>query len=405
MNKTTTQIIPPSLFILAFMASLGPFGDTLYTPSLPNIAKNLHVTYNMTQLTMTAYLFGFSISQLFYGPLSDRFGRRPIMLYASICFILGSLICYLSYFIGVLIVGRFVQAIGACAGGVLSSAAIRDAFSSKERGKVFAKVNIFFALAPGMGPIIGSFIDHYLDWHYDFLLLFILSCLLLLSVWWLFHETNLNLDLQALKPKKLLSNYLFLLKNATFVCYSVIAGLCVGVVYSCLIEAPALVINLLGLASTSVSIIALGVMFGFICGSVLCNLLSNRIANEWIIALGLLVMILGSAILKLFAVINFVSLFSMLVPIIVVFIGIALILPIATSQLLAPFQDMAGSASGLLGCIEMGLASLSTLLMSYTHNSTANAMPNTFLILDIIAVIVFVLYLCACNKHRQTTIQ
>ncbi|MDA7742115.1 MFS transporter, partial [Francisellaceae bacterium] len=140
----------PSLFILVLMISVGPFGDTLYTPSLPDIATSLQVAYSDVQLTMTAYLCGYAVSQLLYGPFSDRFGRRPLMLIGALAFVIGSFICMYSDTIWWLISGRFVQGLGACAGAVISSAAVRDAFPRSEQGKVFAKMNIAFAIAPGL---------------------------------------------------------------------------------------------------------------------------------------------------------------------------------------------------------------------------------------------------------------
>ena len=185
-----TQLAVPSLFILVLMISVGPFGDTLYTPSLPEIAIDLKAAYSDVQLTMTSYLLGYAVSQLIYGPLSDRFGRRPIMLIGAFTFVIGSLICMLSGDIQLLIGGRFVQGLGACAGAVISSAAVRDAFPASEQGKVFAKMNIAFAIAPGIGPVVGTFIARYANWHVNFLVLLVLSIVLLLFVYWFFSRND-----------------------------------------------------------------------------------------------------------------------------------------------------------------------------------------------------------------------
>ena len=102
----------PRLLILILMSSIGPFGDTEYTPALPAIAKDLHTSYASVEWTMTSYLLGYAISQLFYGPLSDKFGRRPIMVLGTLLFIIGSLVCIFSFSIEALIGGRFLQALG-----------------------------------------------------------------------------------------------------------------------------------------------------------------------------------------------------------------------------------------------------------------------------------------------------
>jgi multidrug resistance protein len=117
---------------------------------------------------MTVYLAGFALSQIFYGPLSDRFGRRPVMLVAVSTFLVGSLVCAFSTDLTLMLFGRVIQSLGASAGGAISNAAVRDSFPEEMRTRVFLKVNTIFALAPGVGPIAGSLIDHYLGWQFNF---------------------------------------------------------------------------------------------------------------------------------------------------------------------------------------------------------------------------------------------
>ena len=180
----------PSLFVLVIMVSVGPFGDTEYAPSLPAIARDLHVSYEMTQLTMTSYLAGYAIFQLLYGPLSDRFGRKPIVLIGAAILVLGSVLCFVSTTITQLIIGRFIQAIGASAGSVICYAAVRDAYPEQQRKQVFAKINAIFALAPALGPIVGALIDDFFGWRMNFLLLVLLSIIMFTTLWLGFPETK-----------------------------------------------------------------------------------------------------------------------------------------------------------------------------------------------------------------------
>lgn len=229
-TKQTASPVLPSVLILAFMASLGPFGDTEYTPSLPRIAAALDITYGHAQLTMSVYLAGFALGQILYGPLSDRFGRRPMILIAISTFLAGSVTCALSTDLSVLMVGRLVQALGASAGGTISNAAIRDAFPPEARTRVFLRVNAIFALAPGVGPIAGSLIDHYFGWEANFWLLAVLAVLLLLTLFFGFAETNRNPNLNAIQPREFFKNYLTLLVRPEYVSVAIIVGLGMGVV-------------------------------------------------------------------------------------------------------------------------------------------------------------------------------
>ena len=235
LSRASASAALPSILILAFMASLGPFGDTEYTPSLPRIAEALGITYGQAQLTMTIYLAGFALSQLLYGPFSDRFGRRPVILVAILTFLGGSLICALSTDLSLMLLGRFIQSLGASAGGTISNAAVRDAFPAAIRTRVFLQVNTLFALAPGVGPIAGGLIDHYFGWEANFYLLALLAALLLVTLFFGFAETNRHLDPDAATPRHFLRNYLHLLTHPIYMFYVVIIGLGIGVIYSSLI--------------------------------------------------------------------------------------------------------------------------------------------------------------------------
>jgi DHA1 family bicyclomycin/chloramphenicol resistance-like MFS transporter len=402
-DKTRYAAIP-SLFVLVLMVSVGPFGDTEYIPSLPRIARDLGVAYGATQLTMATYLFGYGFSELFYGPLSDRFGRKPVMLFGAAVFIIGSIICATSYNIQQLLAGRFVQALGSCAGGVISSAAIRDAFQEDQRAKVFAKRDAAFAIAPGLGPIVGSFVDHRFGWHANFLVLIILAAILFISVWWFLPETNLDPNREALNSKLIFRNYYLILKDPYFVPYLIVIGLCIGIVYSSLIEAPALIINMLKLTSNWFAVVAAAVVFAFIFGSIVFTQLHNRISDNQIIISGLIVMLIGSLLLTLFMKIGPIKFMSMIVPIMVIFVGVALVVPPAMSNALSPFKSVTGSASAMMGLIQFFIAGLSTLGVSALHQRGSIAVPLFFSALSLLAILVFVALVVARKGRKRSPI-
>jgi DHA1 family bicyclomycin/chloramphenicol resistance-like MFS transporter len=401
-DKTRSAAIP-SLFILVIMVSVGPFGDTEYIPSLPGIARSLGVAYGATQLTMTTYLFGYGFSELLYGPFSDRFGRKPVMLFGAAVFIIGSLICFTSFNIQQLLAGRFVQALGSCAGGVISSAAIRDAFPEDQRAKVFAKRDAAFAIAPGLGPIIGSFVDHQFGWHANFLVLIILALVLFISVWWFFPETNLALNREALDSKVIFRNYYSILKDPYFIPYLIVIGLCIGVVYSTLIEAPALIINMLNLTSNWFAVVAGGVVVSFIIGSLVFTILTNRISDNSIITSGLFVMLIGSLLLALFVGTGQITFMSMVGPIMIIIAGVALVAPPAMADALEPFKHVTGSASAMMGFIQFFIAGLSTLVVSTLHQGRSVAVPLFFGGLSLLAILVFA-GLVIARKGRKRSI-
>ena len=380
-RKITT--VAPSVLVLAFMASLGPFGDTEYTPSLPNIARGLDISYGHAQLSMTLYLLGFSLSQVFYGPFSDRYGRRPMIILATMFFVVGSVICALTPDLLWLLTGRFIQATGASAGSVLSNAAIRDSFPPERRTKVFLKVNTAFSIAPGLGPIAGSLVDHFFGWRANFGLLTFLGCLLIGTLYFSFPETNRHKNVAATRPKTVLRNYLSLFANPGYTYYVIVDGIGIGIAYCALVEAPSLVMNDFGKSSNFFMVVAVSVVGSFIIGSLICTWMTSYFADSKLIIIGLGIMLVSSLTTGLIIWIDWVTLFGMLTTISVVFFGLAFVIPISISRSLAPYEDIVGVASSMTGCVSMFIASASTYLISLLHNfSSPIAIFVTFTLLS-----------------------
>ncbi len=403
-SQIKQQLHKPSLWILIFMVSVGPFGDTEYIPSLPHIAQSFGVSYALAQYTMTSYLAGYAIFQLIYGITSDRFGRKPMMLIGAVTFVIGSLICYLSSSIEMLIFGRLIQGMGSCAGAILSSASVRDAFPVAQRSQIYARINAAFALAPGFGPIIGGYVHDWFGWHANFLLLLILSGLLFVCVWFFYPETNQNLKPDALGFKKIKSTHKSLFADPYYSAYLLIMGMCISVVYCCLIESPALVIILLKLTAKDIAFIAMGVMFGFMTGSIVCARLTRKVPDNYIICIGLAIMMISSAAMIIFAFTHFVTLASMLIPIITIFAGIAFINPIVTANALLPFHTITGAASAMLGFSQMAVAALATGMLAVFRDNSARNMPVTFSILTVIAALIFILFILLRPGRRRVIV-
>lgn len=404
MNRRPGKVPRPALPLLALMMSVGPFGDTEYTPAMPVMAHALHTSYGMVQFTMAAYLAGSAVAQLVYGPLSDRHGRRRIMSAGAMVLLAGSLVCLLSFSIWPLLGGRLVQGIGACAGGVIADAAVRDAFSAKAREKIYAKLNAAFALAPAIGPVVGTFVVRAFGWHANFGILTGTALALWILTWRHLPETNLRRNRHALEPAHFFGNYLRTLKTREFTTFAVLGGCCVGVVYAALIGAPDLVVNVLGLHSMAIMIVAGAILVAFVIGAGSCALLSRRIPSGMIITLGLVVLLAGSVALLVVALLVGKQgvLASYLLPIGVCFVGIGLVVPESTALAMAPFGETAGAAASLLGFLRMGIAAVATAVMSALHKGSVYDMPVVFLALGATATIVLVVTHPARRRSAAT---
>lgn len=394
------KAVAPSIWLLAFMMAAGPFGDTEYTPAMPAMAKALHADYGLVQFTMAAYLIASALSQLVFGPASDRWGRRPVMLTGAGILSLGALLCMLSFSIWPLIGGRFVQGVGACAGAVIADAVVRDYFSAERRQRVYAKINAAFALAPAIGPVAGIYIAHAFGWHANFALLLAVSLLLTGAVWRWLPETLREPDPHALERKRLWSNAREVVGTRGFLFYVALGGLCVGIVYTALIGAPDLVINVLGLGSTAIVIVAIAILVAFVVGAGACALLTRRVSHLVIIAIGLGLVLAGSIALMSIAVLvgGHGNLATYLGPIGVCFVGVGMTVPVSTAKAMAPFDDNAGAASSVLGFLRMGIAALGTIAMSALHEGSVYDIPIVFMALSVIAVVLFGTYLAVRGK-------
>jgi len=376
----------PTLWILVFMTSLGPFGDTEYTPSLPRIAHELDVSYAAVQQSMTIYLLAFAAMQLLYGPLSDRVGRKPIALWGALLFTLGSYICWISTTLDLLLIGRFLQGLGSCAGAIISSAAVRDSFDKDKIDLIYAKINTAFALAPATGPIIGALVDDYYGWHANMLILLVLGFFLLLAILLFFPETHTPDKQKHLQAKDIWDDYIRLFHQKDFFPAILINGIAIGVVYTSLTEGPALIINTLGLSSKWIAVVAIGIFLAFIIGSLLNIFLQSRLEPKTIVKLGLFFILAGGVLLALVGYIDYLHLTTVLGSIMVSFIGVALIVPSSVAIAMRPFKKIAGAASAMIGFSQMGIAALANVGVSLIAFEPIYALASIFAALAFIGI-------------------
>lgn len=385
----------PALALLAFMMAVAPFGDTEYTPAMPAIAHALRSSYSTVQLTMTFYLAGSALSQLGLGPLADRYGRRPVMLAGTGVFITGFVLSLLSFAIWPLLASRMVQGLGASAGGVVADAAVRDAYPSSQRQRVYAQLSATFALAPAIGPVAGSFLVGALGWRANFAVLAGLAVVLWLAVWRWLPETCLHPDRRATRPAHLWRIWRRTLATPRFALFALLGGCAAGVVYAALIGAPDLVIDQLDEGGGAIALVAGAILLAFMLGAGLCVWLSPRVAHTWVLCAGLAVLLAGSVALLTVALLLGTrgGLAGFLLPIGFCFSGVGMIVPVATARAMAPFRRTAGNAASLLGFVRMGVAAVATVAMSALGHGAVLDIPIVFLALSLLALLLFGLYL------------
>ncbi len=384
--------IRPSIFILILMVSLGPFGDTIYAPALPEIKTILGTDYPHVQLTITYYLLGYSISQLLYGPFSDRFGRKPVMLVGSGFFIISSIICLLSTNIDTLIYARLLQGFGAAAGGVIATVAVKDAFKVSEQGAIFAIMNIAFALAPAFGAILGVFLSPNLI----FWILLVAATFLFIQVTVFFPETVKEKNIDALTLRSFFKNYFSLFKDHQFFFATFVLGINISVIYACLVTAPDIFINILKLEKANFLYLLTIMVTAVVLGSIICSKLSRIIAYKHLVNFGMFcTLISGLLFIYAFHKLTGLTLSIALTGVLsLTFIGVSFSVPLLTPIALENFTTTAGAASSVMGFMQMGIASITTAVISQIDFGSEFTLAFAFVLLPLIGLIIFFPYSC-----------
>ena len=344
------------IIIIASLVAVGPMATDMYLPALPTMSKDFNTSSANVQLTLSIYFFGFAIGQLIYGPLSDRFGRKPVLQMGLLIFIISSAIASLATSIETLIFMRLMQALGGCAGPVLGRAMVRDMFSAEEAGQVLSHVASTMALAPAIAPIIGGILTVNFGWQANFWFLFAYAIAAFLMLSFGLAETNHHKNPDAMKLNLMLSNYIQIIKHREWRLYTLICSLIFAGLFAFLSASSFVLIEYFHVSELQYGLLFAVIVIGYIIGSQVSARLSRRIGGFSLIRMGCwLGLIAGLSMLGL----NLLGIYhisSIIIPHFFYMIAVGITMPLAMAGALAPFPKMAGAASGLLGTTQMLIA-------------------------------------------------
>lgn len=374
MSRVGVPVTPSAVLAVLVVAltSLGPLSTDLYLPALPAIARALNTDSAGVQLTLSIYLLGFGVGQLLVGPLSDRFGRRPVMLWGMLVFLLSSLVCAVADSLATLVAARLLQALGACAGPVLGRAVVRDLYGPAESARMLSHVTTATALAPLLAPLLGGWLTAAWGWRATFVALVLYACMLLLAVSLRLKETNRHPDANALRPARMLANYRILLADPVYRSALLVGCGAFAALFAFISGSPFVFIEHFGMSPQQMGL-AFGLnVSGFMIGSTLSGRLSRRLGPARLIGHGVWIGAICGVALALLAVAGPQHAAAVMVPMWGVSAAIGLILPNATALGLAGYPKMAGAAASLMGCVQMGLGAGAGMLVGHSvQNGTA----------------------------------
>ncbi|MEK4292524.1 multidrug effflux MFS transporter [Paenibacillus sp. FSL R5-0914] len=370
----------PSLLLMIVLVAFPQISETIYTPSLPDIAVALGVSNSSVQLTLSIYFIGFALGVLCWGWLSDFIGRRPAMLGGLIVYGVGSLMCFYSESITLLLVSRFIQAFGAATGSIITQTILRESVSGNKRHAMFAQISAVIAFTPAVGPLIGGWVDQAFGFRAVFFTLVMMSVLLFVYAFWKLPETT---DVSVRKKVAILPIVKRMLSLPRVLVFGLLIGGINGVLFSYYAEAPFIFIEHFNISPGVYGFLGIVVALASIVGAMMSKRLLSLYAAEKIIHIGCLVMTSGALLLTIVSSLaslpNMMLMVCILITLFVMLMGAGIALPNCLSLALVNFQDVVGTAGAIFSLGYYLLVSLATWGMSALHNGSLLTMPIYFL--------------------------
>ncbi|KZD12805.1 multidrug effflux MFS transporter [Oceanibaculum pacificum] len=371
---------PDSTLVAALLTacvSLGPISTDMYLASLPAMTRVFATDVGQVQLTLSVFLVGFAVAQLAYGPLSDRFGRRPVMLGGIALYAVASVVCALATSIETLILARLLQAVGACCGPVLGRAVVRDVYGPERAARVLAYMASAMALVPAAAPILGSLLHVWFGWQANFWVLTGFGGLILLGIWLLLDETNAYPDPQALKLRALAGNYGRLLRDPIYIGYVLTIAFGYSTIFAFISGSSFAMIEVLGVPEAYFGFCFAAIVLGYMAGSLTAGRLTGRLGIQRLILTGGLIASGCGVAMAILPLLGVAHVGTVLAPFACVMAGLGLIFPNAQAGAIGPYPRMAGTASALLGFTQMALAALIGIGVGHWHDGTLVPMTAT----------------------------
>jgi len=375
--------------MLGSLAAFAPLSIDMYLPSMPQLEGVFHATSGQVQWSLAAFFLGFALGQTLYGPVTDRFGRKPPLYFGMSLYVLSSLGCALAPNIWTLAFFRLTQALGACSGAVISRAMVRDLFPPAESRRVFATLLLVNGLAPMIAPLLGSYLLLWFGWQSVFFALGAGGFLALLAVRTRLPET-LGVP-QPLSMKHTFSTYGRLLSDPLFLGAALAVGFSTMGLFAYIAGAPFVLMNLYHLAPQSFGWIFSMNALGVIIGSQTTGLLLHNVSPGKTLRAAATVQMLCGAALVASSALALPGLLAVCAPLFVYLTFVGFVFPSAVALALAHNARVAGMASALLGTMQFGLAGLSTLGLGTLPITTAMPMAAFILAAGLLGVAVNVL--------------
>ncbi len=360
--------------MLVAVSAINPLALNIFMPSMPGMVRVFDTDYSTVQLALTLFLASIALSQLIIGPLSDRFGRRPVVLYGTALFLIASTVCIFATSIEMLIVGRILQAFGGCTGMVMARAIVRDMHGLDKSASMIGYVTMAMVVVPMMAPMMGGYLDGAYGWQASFVLVLVFASVALVFAFHYIGETHKG-PFRAENPVRMIISYGALLRKSKFVWPALQVSFSTAAFFAFLGGAPYVTIDLLG-----GSPVEYGLYFVFPSSCyMLGNFITGQMSEKWgagrLVAIGLGVSMLGGFWLLINYYVFDLSILTLFIGMGFIALGNGLTLPSGTAAAISADSSRVGAAAGLSGSMQLGAGATSSFLAGWFLSGSSNALP------------------------------
>lgn len=358
------------IFLLGALTGLTALAIDMSLPALPTLQAIFSASADQAALTLSMFLAGYSVSQLAYGPLSDRYGRRPPLLAGLALFTIGGIGCAASGSIGQLILWRLLQGFGACAGPILARAVVRDLFERRRGVQILSYMTLVMSVAPLLAPIIGGYLLR-VGWRTIFALLAAVGLAVLAATWLALPESIPERNRHAVRPASLLRNLIEFSTRRICVGYALVVCFVFCGLFAYISASPFVFIEVFGVSSDRYGYFFGLTAFALMAGATANARLSGRIAPAVILRLGSALIAVAGAAMLVCGAFGLGGLAGIIGPLLLYVVGMALVMPNAIAAAMEPVPHMAGFASSLIGCLQTAGGSLVGYILGAVYNRSA----------------------------------
>lgn len=337
----------------ALLVALGPVSLALFTPAMPQITHDFATTESMVKMTVSLYFAGFALAQLVCGPLSDGFGRKPVIMAFIAIYLFASVVALVSPSIEVLIAARFLQGIGGSVGVAIARAVVRDLYVGEGSARIMNLIGLILGIAPAVSPTLGGVTMELFGWHAIFVLMVLFGATVALVCHRALKETVAR-DLSRIRPRALSASYGRLFSSSYFMACGLVMAGGMGAFYTLAVILPFIMMNRIGLSPMAFGLAMLLQSGAFFAGSLAVRQTIGRFGAYRILPFGIACIVAGSLALGVLLRVFEPTFWLVMGPVMLYAFGGAFIMPAMSTASLAPFPHMAGAASALSGFLQMG---------------------------------------------------